>query len=299
MELLPLSPKDSSELLALIKKSTPGLEFVDKRVLEEQAFADPESDTSFLIKAVEKKRMAGALIGVARKSGSGQSLLKTGYVKYFGVLPKFRRQGAGQAMFSELERRFQKRDTREVRVGGCPPPFLQGGVEVTDTASVSFLLKRGYARLGETIDMTAPLSRWKPLEQDGDKAQMKAFAIRKAKAADEKALLDMAAANFPGWAFEILAGLKKGVVWMAEENGACVAFCCGNATNPGFFGPMGTVESLRGKGLARILLNRTLESMKKSGCKSARIPWVGPIPFYAKYAGASLGPIYWNFSKKL
>jgi GNAT superfamily N-acetyltransferase len=89
------------------------------------------------------------------------------------------------------------------------------------------------------------------------------------------------------------------VVFIAEEGAKVVSFCCGNATNPGFYGPTGTAESARGKGLARILLNKTLLAMKKDGHKVARIPWIGPIGFYAKFAGARLCPAYWQFSKKL
>jgi GNAT superfamily N-acetyltransferase len=109
----------------------------------------------------------------------------------------------------------------------------------------------------------------------------------------------MAAENFPGWAYEIKAGLRFGAVFMAESGGKAVAFCSGDGTNPGTFGPMGTVESARGRGLARVLHNQTLEFMKKRGRKAARIPWVGPIPFYARLSGAKLGPIYWTFGKKV
>lgn len=295
MELAPLEKKDLKELASLIKKSSPGLEFVNPAVLQEQSFGDPDAEPSFLIKAVEKKQIVAAVLGVARKQGAA----RTGFVKYFGVLPKFRRRGAGQAAFSELERRFQKREIREIKVGGCPPPFLQGGVGVTDTASVSFLLKRGYKRHDDIIDMTTPLGKWKPTLKDGDGALQKEFSLRRASAKDEGALVEMAQAHFQGWVYEIRAGLKKGCVFMGSQDGKAVAFCCGDATNPGFFGPMGTVESLRGRGLARLLSNRTLEAMKKSGHKSARIPWVGPIPFYAAYAGASLGPIYWAFVKNV
>jgi len=276
-------------------KATSGLAFANPKVLEEQTFKDPDFDSSYALLAREKGALIGAALGVAR----GAQGARTGYFKYFSLLPKFRGKGHGRALFSELERRFQKRDVRELKVGACPPPFLQGGVESTDTATVCFLMARGYQRSGEIIDMTAPLAKWKPSEKPEDKALVKEFKIRRAKPAYGAMLAEMAAAHFPGWAYEIAAGQRFGAVFLAEQGGKAVAFCSGDGTNPGVFGPMGTLEAARGKGLARILHNKTLEFMKRAGHKAARIPWVGPIPFYARLSGAKLGPVYWCFAKKV
>lgn len=296
MEFSPLAKKDFKEILGLFKAVGPTLAFADEKVLDAQTFSDPDHDISYLFKALEGGKMAGLILGIARKNAAGQ---KTGYVKYFGVHPRQRRKGIGQAMFSELERRFQKREVREIRVGACPPPFLQGGVDIHDTLSVSFLQRRGYLREGCIVDMHAKLKKRDFGFSTEDKAAAKACKLRKASAADEKGLLEMLASEFPGWIFEAKAGLRQGTVFISEDKGKIASFACVNATNPGFYGPTGTLESQRGKGLARLLLLKCMDTLKKEGWSEARIPWVGPIPFYFKYAGAELGPLYWNFVKKL
>jgi ribosomal protein S18 acetylase RimI-like enzyme len=292
---LPLVKKDFKDLAGLIRSASIGFDFVNNDFLEAQTFSDPDCDSSYLIKAVEKKQLIGAGIAVARKLEGN----KLGFVKYIGVLPKFRRKGTGQAIFSELERRFQKREAREVRVGSCPAPFFQGGVDVTDTALVALLLKRGYQRQGEIVDMTLSLGKWEALELPEDKARLKEFGIRKAAPKDEAALEEMIQVEFPQWVQELRVGLKRGVVWMAGQEGRAIAFCGVNLSNPGYLGPVGVREAFRGRGIGRLLLNKCLEGVKKSGLKSLRIPGLGPIPFFSKYAGAHLGPIFWCYSKKV
>jgi ribosomal protein S18 acetylase RimI-like enzyme len=295
MELSPISRKDFKEIKALIHTSSDDLDFVEEGGLETQTFGDPEHDISYLIKASEKGKIVAALIGSTRKDGQA----KVGYIKYFGVLPKSRLKGVGKAVFSELERRFQKRDVREIRIGACPPPYMQNGVGVHDTGTVTFLLKRGYHISDTIIDLTCDLMKWKPEEKPEDKALIKSAKVRQAKAADEKALIEMVTATFPFWVYEVKQGLEKGAVFVADNNGVLAAFCCANAANPGFYGPTGSLESARGLGLGRILLNKTMEYLKKDGHKKARIPWVGPIPFYVKCAQAKMGPIYFQFNKKI
>ena len=297
MELAPATTKDLRELSALLSSVNPDLKFATAPVLNSQIFGDPDLDSSTLLKAVDKKKCIGMIQGVARPVPGGN--FRIGYVKAFAVHPRAREKGAGQLLFSEIERRFQKRDVREIRVGGCPAPFLQSGVRVDDTATVSFLLKRGYLRSDTLVDMTAALGKWKAVEKPDDKALIKAAGIRKAGPRDEALLGELIRQHFPQWAYEAALGLKSGIVYIAETGGKASAFCCGDTTNPGFYGPTGTAPSEQGRGLARILLNLTLAAMKKRGHKKAVIPWVGPIPFYAKYAGATLGPVYWQFSKKL
>ncbi|MES2202443.1 MAG: GNAT family N-acetyltransferase [candidate division FCPU426 bacterium] len=295
MEMVPVVKKDLKELVRVVRLASPGLDYVDADVLEDQTLLDPGYDPSYLLKAMDKKVCVGMALGVAR--GLGPS--KTGFIKYFGVAPKFRRRGTARALFSELERRFQKRGVTELKIGECPAPYLKCGIDVTDTASVCFLLRRGYQRGDTLIDMTASLSKWKPTDSPEEKALAKTHGVKKATAADAGPLMEMVNKAFPSWSLEVERGLKRGVVFIARDKGAVTAFACGNATLPGFFGPMGTLESHRKTGMGRLLLRRTLEAMKSSGVKTARIPWIGPVPFYAKHAGAVLGPVAWPFTKKL
>ena len=73
----------------------------------------------------------------------------------------------------------------------------------------------------------------------------------------------------------------------------------GNNIGMGWFGPMGTDPSLRGKGIGEVLLKRCLQDMKDWGLKTSIIPWVGPIGFYAHFANAVISRVFWRFEKRL
>jgi mycothiol synthase len=297
MELAPLTRKDLPDLAKFAKAATPGLAFLDVKGWDELAFGDPDADASFVLKALEKKVWVGAAIGVAHKDASG---IKNGYLKYFAVAPKLRRRGHARAIFGELERRFQKRDCAELRIGACPPPYAQGGVEMLDTASHCFLLARGYQRSGTLLDMQGDLKVWKPAFSADDLKLGKAHGLRKAGAKDAAAIELFLRQHFPHWVWEVGAALRKGTVFVTTNtSGAITGFACANGTQKAWFGPMGTAENERGKGLGRLLMWKCLEVLKKQGVKSTRIPWVGPVGFYARYAAASLGPLYWTFNKRL
>jgi GNAT superfamily N-acetyltransferase len=294
MQLESLSEKDLPQLAAFAKKALPELGYLDAKGWREQCWGDPDADGAYWLKAVKGKAWLGAAIGVAR--GSGEK--KTGWVKLLAVEPKARRQGTGRALLAELERRFQKRDCHEARFGACPPPYVNGGVPILDTAAHCFLLARGYERSGTVIDMVGDLRKLKPLSAE-DQKLLKAAGGRRAGAKDAAPLKAMLQQAFPYWVGEVEMGLRKGVVWVAGPAGSVTAFACADGTHPGWFGPMGTLESERGKGLGRLLMAQCLQHLKKRGVKAARIPWVGPIPFYRAYAAAELGPLYWTFSKRL
>jgi GNAT superfamily N-acetyltransferase len=296
VELAPLIRKDLPELVKLSKAASPELAYLDAAGWGRQAFDDPGSDSAFLLKAVDKKAMVGAAIGVAHKQPDGS---KRGFVKYVAVLPKARRRGVGTLLLSELERRFQKRECLDVRFGECPPPYVAGGVPMLATEAHCFLLGRGYQRGGTVIDMVADLKAFKADWSEADKKLIKEAGIRKATAKDAPGIQAMLRSAFPFWALEVQGALDQGSVYIALRDGQITAFACADGTHPGWFGPMGTLEVERGRGLGRLLMWKCLETLKKGGAKEARIPWVGPIPFYARYAGARLGPVFWTFSKRV
>ncbi len=91
-----------------------------------------------------------------------------------------------------------------------------------------------------------------------------------------------------GWADQCMAGILKGGCWIAEKDGRVVGFACFDATLPGFFGPTGVREDLRGRGVGKALLLRCLISMRERGAAYAVIGWAGPKDFYRKAVGASL-----------
>ncbi len=295
MELAPVAKKDLKPLAELLAASCPRLGFVGPALLQEQTLDDPDYDSSFVVQGLESRKPVALALGVARLRDNR----KTGYLKAFCVHPRHRGKRLGHELFSELERRFQKREAREIRVGDCPAPYLISGIDCLDTPTVCFLLKRGYERLGEAVDMKADLARVDLTLSAGEAALAKEARVRRAKAEDWPAVEAFLKSAFPAWVYEAKMGLKRGLLMVAERKGKVVAFAAAGATQPGWFGPMGTAPEERGRGLGRILMLKCLEFLKKGGAKGAVIPWVGPIPFYARHAAASLGPVNWQFLKRV
>lgn len=78
--------------------------------------------------------------------------------------------------------------------------------------------------------------------------------------------------------------------FIAVHNGQPVGFACYDATMRGFFGPMGTDDAVRGRGVGKILLLMALHDMWAHGYGYAIIGGVGPADFYATSCGAVLIP---------
>lgn len=91
-----------------------------------------------------------------------------------------------------------------------------------------------------------------------------------------------------GWAGEatkaILSNPSK--CFIAVRDQKVVGFACYDATAKGFFGPTGVEEAMRGNGLGRALLMRTLHAMYENGYAYAIIGGAGPTGFYEKACGA-------------
>ena len=74
--------------------------------------------------------------------------------------------------------------------------------------------------------------------------------------------------------------------FIAVHEKKLVGFACFDATARGFFEPTGVSESMRGKGIGKVLLLKTLNAMYEYGYPYAIIGSAGPTKFYEKICGA-------------
>jgi hypothetical protein len=58
---------------------------------------------------------------------------------------------------------------------------------------------------------------------------------------------------------------------------------------------MGTAPQAQGKSIGRVLLWRCLNDLRDAGHRTAVIPWVGPIGFYARHAGCQVDRVFWRY----
>lgn len=78
--------------------------------------------------------------------------------------------------------------------------------------------------------------------------------------------------------------------FIAQRGNDILGFACFETTAKNFFGPTGTMESERGKGIGKVLLIKSLEAMREMGYAYAIIGGVGPAAFYEATVGAHLIP---------
>lgn len=92
------------------------------------------------------------------------------------------------------------------------------------------------------------------------------------------------------WKSEVEVAFSRQPVscWIAQRGNAILGFACYECTARNFFGPTGTLESERGKGIGKVLLIKSLESMREMGYAYAIIGGVGPAEFYEKAVGAQV-----------
>jgi predicted N-acetyltransferase YhbS len=137
------------------------------------------------------------------------------------------------------------------------------------------------------MDMLIPLHRagLVPVPE----ARPGAVLVRRPLAPEHDGITRWVAKSFsPGWSSEARAALsnRPTTLFIAQRDNALLGFSCYDATARGFVGPIGVLESERGKGLGAALLLACLHDMRTMGYGYAVAGWVGEPEFFRKVAGA-------------
>ena len=107
---------------------------------------------------------------------------------------------------------------------------------------------------------------------------------------DKETILEFVKKNFQrNWVYEVEHALMEPVskCYIATENGKILGFACFDSSAKGFFGPIGVDPERRGEDIGKMLLVKTLESMREYGYGYAIIGWVSEAEqFYKKTVGA-------------
>jgi GNAT superfamily N-acetyltransferase len=113
--------------------------------------------------------------------------------------------------------------------------------------------------------------------------------IRKPLALEGPFITQWVSDNFsPSWSSEAAAALsnRPTTLFIAQQGNDLQGFCCYDATARGFVGPIGVLDSARGKGIGAALLLACLHDMRTMGYGYAIAGWVGEPEFFRKVAGA-------------
>lgn len=112
---------------------------------------------------------------------------------------------------------------------------------------------------------------------------------RKPMGPEKHQLLKWVEDNFSsGWASELDTALSNRPVscFIAQHETSILGFACYDATALGFFGPLGVIQSERGKGIGEALTKACLMDMHLKGYGYAIIGMAESQDFYKKVAGA-------------
>ena len=140
-------------------------------------------------------------------------------------------------------------------------------------------------------DMLVKLYTLPPLEPEIAAQVANGVTIRRGLPPEKHVVLDWVARNFErGWMSECDVGFSRQPVsvWLALESEKLVGFACYDTTGRGFFGPTGVSESMRGKGVGKVLLLACLHAMYDLGYGYAIIGAAGPVEYYRKTVGAQV-----------
>lgn len=117
------------------------------------------------------------------------------------------------------------------------------------------------------------------------------IVFRRAIAPEKHLVSEWVMAQFGAyWKSEVEVAFARQPVscWIAQRGNELLGFACYECTARNFFGPTGTKESERGKGIGKVLLIKSLESLREMGYAYAIIGGVGPAEFYEKAVEAKI-----------
>ena len=249
-----------------------------------------------MIAALQGEEPVGFLLGSIAEG--------KGWIKAFLVRPDRQRQGICAAMFEHIERAFEEQGVQEIIVGWAPPRYLLPGVDISYTSAIVFLDRRGYQTTRETRvnkDVVIRDRDWSTADQE-NRLLEQGFTIRRGRAEDQSGLRHLCEThNSLVWAIETEMALQRDPItlFVAEQEGTICAFAAHSVAGPIHFGPMLTAPHLRGAGIGSVLLKRCLRDWQNAGCERCEIVWAGPLSFYARTVGATMGRAFWVYGKSL
>jgi GNAT superfamily N-acetyltransferase len=249
-----------------------------RRVAEEKLFGGcPPPAEGVALGAWEGERLVGVAAAAAR------------WLRVIAVAAEARGRGVGSALLAEVAARARAGGETRLRVGDQPGNYLTPGVDAGDAATLGWLERRGFRRVGENENLRVPLASLP------EPAAPAGYELRRARP-DEGGRIGawIEAAFGRAWAFETARALEgqPAGVHLALRGGEPAAFAChdGNNRGLGWFGPAGTLPEHRGRGLGEALLLSCLRDVREAGHREGVIAWIGPRAFYEKTVGARPGP---------
>lgn len=298
MNIRQIDTEDWPKVYRLMQEAS-YLENFPRYVYEEKVKSELELGNALFLLAEVNGEVAGVIIGAFREV-RGESL---GYVKWIAVNREYRLRGIGKALVSEVENYYRTNNKIDVlRLGDVPKNYLQPGVDPLYTPMICLAERMGFIRFDTTVNMSVDLNQDWSTEKIEQELFSQNVIIKRADKHESELILNWIRDEFLLWEYEVVQSYNGDPIalHLAIKNKKVIAFSAYDGNNRGtaWFGPMGTTSECRGLGIGNVLLKRCLYDMKQLGFKKSTIPWVGPIPFYAKYTDARVERVFWRYEKR-
>jgi mycothiol synthase len=287
IELRALGPADlpaARELLAAACAFDPAAEVAEEKLLGPGAGPAPAAGF-------------GAFAG--GRDLVGVSVASAGWLRLLAVEPASRGRGVGTLLLAAAESAIAASGATRARTLDQPGNYLAPGVDLRNAEAIGWLERRGFGRLRENTNLLIELAgnprvSAARLGELTTRAAERGYQVRRARPADRAALLATVELAFGrAWPFEVERALghrPAGVhLALADQGGEVAAFAAhdGNNRGLGWFGPAGTLEPHRGRGLGEALLVACLFDVAAAGRATCEVAWIGPRDFYQRVAGVA------------
>ncbi|MCX7020333.1 MAG: GNAT family N-acetyltransferase [Candidatus Sumerlaeota bacterium] len=295
---------DTSDIPRLTLIAQRGLEFdeINEALIREKTIGAHDRIPDLGLVAEVTGRAMGFVQGAMGKGSDNHTMA---YIRMIVVDRAWRNKGVAAALLAQIEQKFRAHGAKTVSTMDCPQNYFMPGIDFRYTEAICFFQKHGYAFHRENHNLLCNISveaypdlnaRIAALEKDN-------IEIRRASLGDEEEVFRLLADNWPGWRDEAVCAFTNNPVSLhiARYEGKTVAFSAfqGNNKSLSWFGPMGTLPILRGKGIGGILLQLCLCDLASHGWRTAIIPWVGPVRFYQRMCGARMDRCFWVYRKDI
>jgi ribosomal protein S18 acetylase RimI-like enzyme len=299
MSILPLEQAHVPALMSLCAQALPFDQF-DQALLQRRIWHDPGAEPAYRLAYELDGRLVGVAVGVRRSDDRQPS----GGLLLLAVDPEYRRRAIATQLLDTLEARMHADRIEHVAVGGTAPNFFWPGLDIRYTPAYCLLVGRGYEvfdmRLNMHVDLAARAWDASPIEEALEDSDI---VIRRLEAGDRPAFSAWLRSSWSEWwhdegmnayANDPFSG------FIAVRDGRICAFAVYNVEGfAGHFGPTGTDEIMRGRGIATALFYRCMRDLQQRGLEASEIVWVGPIAYYARIAGATAHRTFWAMRKRL
>lgn len=298
----PIRPEDLDAVTALAALTIPS-EPVSRSLIEQKVFGDPCFDPHASLVCAEGDRVVG-FAPVALCDHPRRDPGRTGFVKLFATHPDHQNRGIMTGLFGRMEKEAARRGAVRVRIMDHGQNYLSPGVDARQTAAHCFLQKVGYAKSGEAINMAADLLRVRfDIEERTKALTRRKIKARRALPDDLIGVRALLSRFWAAWDHEVSSTFINDPIstFVALSGKKVVAFSSyeGNNRGTAWFGPMGTDPEYRKRGIGELLCLSCLHDLKEKGHRTAVIPWVGPVHFYARVCRAEIDRVFWQYEKKL